>query len=468
MTDATARPEQCDLLVRNAYVLTMDAKRQIFAKGAIAVRDGDILAVGRDADLASRYTAAETLDAGGAVVHPGFIDGHYHLTIHLARGTVPDDPAMKSPFGYGDWMNLVGEEDEHLQTQVTAIEMLRKGYTFFLEPGTVLWPDAAAAAVESVGVRGSLADPYLWDVPDGGNVLADKIAAAPCTRERALKLLGGQLARNRNRRSLVRGHVAIYGSGSQSEELMRAAKTCAEENGVVMTMHHNFTPVQAAKDDARFGGQHSIKAFAEKGLLGRCCSFVHMNVIRDDEMDPIVESGMSLVWQPGNYMFYGIAAKTESRMAELIQRGANVTFGVDTAKVWTFGDLELIGYLVARQAGRYISPAKILEMRTCDAARAVGLEDAIGALAPGMRADIVIRDLARPESAPGVNAVQELLLGGQSGTVATVIVDGQVVYRDGAVQRVDAAAVVAKGREAAKRVLGRAGFTPSSTWPVVT
>lgn len=467
MTDKASRSEACDLLVRNAVVLTMDPDRTIYAKGAVAVRNGDILSVGRDSELTARYAAKETIDAKGAVVHPGFIDGHYHLSIHLARGTVPDDPAAKSPFSYGNWMNLVEEEDEHIQTQVTAIEMLRNGYTFFLEPGTVLWPDAAAEAAESVGVRGSLADPYVWDVTDGGNAMAGKMPRSPCNREHALRILGGQLARNRNQRSLVRGHVAIYGSGSQSEELMRAAKDCAEAGGVVMTMHHNFTPEQAARDDARFGGQHSMKTFAEKGLIGRCSSFVHMNCIRDDEMDPIVQSGMSLIWQPGNYMFYGIASRTPSRMAELVARGATVAFGVDTAKVWTFGDLELLGYLVARQAGRYISPAKILEMRTCDAAWAVGMENAIGALAPGMRADIVIRDTRRPETAPGVNVVQELLLGGQAGTVDTVIVDGRVVLRGGEPQLVDGEDVIARGREAARRVLGRAGFTPTQSWPVV-
>jgi 5-methylthioadenosine/S-adenosylhomocysteine deaminase len=63
--------------------------------------------------------------------------------------------------------------------------------------------------------------------------------------------------------------------------------------------------------------------------------------------------------------------------------------------------------------------------------------------------------------------VQELLLGGQAGTVDTVIVDGRVVLRGGEPQQVDAEAVIAKGREAARRVLGRAGFTPTQSWPVV-
>jgi 5-methylthioadenosine/S-adenosylhomocysteine deaminase len=145
-----------------------------------------------------------------------------------------------------------------------------------------------------------------------------------------------------------------------------------------------------------------------------------------------------------------------------------VTFGVDAAKVWTFGDLELIGYLVARQSGGYLSTEKILEMRTLGGARAVGLERMIGSLEPGKRADIVVRSTAVPETVPGVNVVQEFLLGGQASTVDTVLVDGQIVWRRGAPTRVDLEAVTAAGRRAARQVLQRAGYTPAPKWPLVT
>ena len=243
---------------------------------------------------------------------------------------------------------------------------------------------------------------------------------------------------------------------------MRAAKACADEHGVVLNMHHNFTPEQAERDDRRFGGGHTLVTFAEEGLLGRNSTFVHMNVVRDDEVQPIRESGMSLVWQPGNYMFYGIHARWPSRMAELVGQGVNVTFGVDAAKVWTFGDLELIGYLVARQNGQYLSTEKILEMRTLGGARAVGLERMIGSLEPGKRADVVVRSAVLPESVPRVNAVQEFLLGGQASTVDTVLVDGRDRPGAGGSQHASIAErVTAAGRSSARRVLQRAGYTPS-------
>jgi cytosine/adenosine deaminase-related metal-dependent hydrolase len=460
--------ESCDVLIVNACVISMDDKRAVYPSGAVAVTGRDIVAVGPEREVTARFRGRRVLDARGGIVHPGFVDGHYHVSIHLARGSVPDDPQARQPLGYADWFNHLGPDDEYVQAQCAATEMLRNGYTCFLEPGTAFEPAAVAEAVEAVGVRGSVADPFLWDVADGGNVLPPLMRErAPCTRERALRLLGGQVARNRAD-GLIRGHVALYGSGSQSEALMRAAKACADEHGVVLNMHHNFTPEQAERDDRRFGGAHSLVTFADKGLVGRNATFVHMNVVRDDEVGPIRDSGMSLVWQPGNYMFYGIHARWPSRMAELVEQGVNVTFGVDAAKVWTFGDLELLGYLVARQNGRYLSTETILEMRTLGGARAVGLERMIGSLEPGKRADIVVRSTVAPETVPGVNVVQEFLLGGQASTVDTVLVDGQIVWRGGAPTRVDLEAVSAAGRRAARAVLRRAGYTPAPKWPLVT
>lgn len=249
---------------------------------------------------------------------------------------------------------------------------------------------------------------------------------------------------------------------------MRAAKECADKNDVTFTMHHNFTLDAAKRDDVRFGGQHNLKSFAEKGLIGRRCSFVHMNVIRDDEMTTVVESEMSLVWQPGNFLFYGICKDVKSRMAELSARGVTISCSVDSAKCWTFGDLDLIGYLVARMDGHFIPTTKILEMRTRDAARAASMEHAIGSLEIGKHADIVIRDSRLPETAPGLNVVQELLLGGQACTVRTVLIDGRVVYDDGRATLVDGADIVARGRKSARGVLSRAGFSPKLTWPVVS
>ncbi|MER9396482.1 MULTISPECIES: amidohydrolase family protein [unclassified Mesorhizobium] len=468
MTEQTL-PAVCDTLIRNGYLITMDAERTVYACGAVAVSGNAIVAVGRDADIAARFLPRRVIDAKGGVIHPGFIDCHCHANIHLSRGIIPDQPASQpAPFSFSDWTNHLEDEDEYIQTQIVGLEMLRHGYTFFLEPGTVYEPDAAAAAAESVGVRAGLADPYLWDVSDGPNSRPSTTRRIPNDSKRAFKVLGGQLIRNKDPNALVRGHVAFYGVAYSSEDLMRAAKDCADAHGVTCTTHHNFDQDDAKSNDERVGGGHNMVYFAQRGLLGSNCLYVHMNVIRDDEIPVILDSGMSLVWHPGNSIYYNINSSFKPRIPELIERGCNVVFGVDAAKIWTFGDLELIGYLDARQHGHYVSTARIMEMRTLNAARAVGLSDMIGSIESGKRADIIIRSTDVPEVLPGVNPIQELLLSGHRATVSTVLVDGRLVFLDGRSTQVDQNAVVAAGRAMARRVLDRAGYIPRLPWNVIS
>ena len=73
------RPEPADLLVRNSYLVTVDADRRILTNGAVAIKDGRVIDVGRDVELSANYTAKRVIDAAGAVVPPGFVDTHIHL-----------------------------------------------------------------------------------------------------------------------------------------------------------------------------------------------------------------------------------------------------------------------------------------------------------------------------------------------------------------------------------------------------
>jgi cytosine/adenosine deaminase-related metal-dependent hydrolase len=474
MASRTSRPLPADLIVTNACVLTLDADRRIFPAGAIAIRGRDIAMVGRERDVCAAYHAPRIIDAKGGVVHPGFIDAHYHTTMHLTRAAITDDPRKPALGGgpgskrraiYSEWFNALTDEDEHVSALAASLEMARNGYTCFMEPGTVFEPDAVAKAVEAVGIRGSLADPFLWD-STGLFQGAAEVDRAPPTLARCLKSLGRELWRNRDPDALVGAHVAVYGSGSASDDLLRAAKRCADDNGVVLNQHQSFTPEGAAREDARLG-RHALVHFAELGVLGPNVTFVHMNVVRDDEIEPIVSSGMSLVWHPGNYLFYGLGAKTPQRMPELHELGVNLAFGHDVAKIWTFGELPYLAYLTARNHGRFIPAESCLEMATIGGAKAMGWEKRIGSLELGKRADLVIRRTDIPEAQPGVNPVLESVLVARSKGVDTVICDGAIIVRGGRSTRLDEAAVYGRARASVRRLMEKTGLKADFDWPVV-
>src|SRR5947209_3962569 len=87
---APAKKDSADLLVVNARLVTMDEKFSLYDPGALAVKNGKILAVGPSADLAKRYAAKTRYDARGRIVLPGLVNTHTHAAMTLLRGLADD------------------------------------------------------------------------------------------------------------------------------------------------------------------------------------------------------------------------------------------------------------------------------------------------------------------------------------------------------------------------------------------
>ncbi len=458
--DAGRDPRACDLLIRNAYVATMDAAGTVYPAGAVAVAGRDIVAVGQERDVAPCIAPRRVIDAGGSLVHPGLIDTHYHATFHMVGkmigevDTSKEDPGPWVARQYTALINALGDEEEHANALLASLDMVRNGVTAFMDPGTAFEPDTIAKAAEAVGIRASVADPWLMD--QRGPQLAD-IDRAPISRERSLNLLGRQLRRNKEADGLVRGHVAIFGMGAESEELALAAKRCAEAAGAPFTMHQSQSIDDTKFDDRRFG-RHAVVHLYERGVLGRNCVFAHMDVLRPDEYEPVVRSGLSVVWSI-NAWYYGTRLHVRNPMPRLYHQGANVTLGLDVSKAGGFGCNQIYtNYVLARDQGDYVSPADLLRMHTINGARAMQLGDRLGSLEPGKRADIVIRTNAVPEAIPVFNLERQHLLVAGAKSIDTVIVDGRIVVKNGRSTLVDENVVYDLADRAAARMRQRAGL----------
>jgi len=229
-------PKDCDLIVHGAYLVTVDPGRRIFADGAMAVRQGWIVDIGPSALIRSLWTSKRSIDARGALVHPGFVECHIHLSIHAGRNAINEPVTWQSQqeFYSGLW-NSVEDRDEYVGSRLACLELALHGATTFMECGTVLEPDAAARAARAVGIRAILGDPFVWD--EGGfggrGDSSPPIHRAPANARRAHSILGRQLGRNADSSALVRGHVAIIGMGTCSASLTLDAKALAKQHSVV-------------------------------------------------------------------------------------------------------------------------------------------------------------------------------------------------------------------------------------------
>jgi cytosine/adenosine deaminase-related metal-dependent hydrolase len=464
--------ETCDILVRNGYLISMDAERRVFAPGAIAITGSRIKAVGPERELVQNYRGRRTFDAGGAVVHPGFIDAHNHMVHGTCRGIFADTAQSgRLKVSFADWKADVTPEDEYAAAALAGLEMLRNGFTMLIEPGSAFAPDAVAEAATVVGVRTLLAGCYLWDQIEimrhlGGLESKTLYDRAPPRLDRCLDELGNQLHRNRAPDALARGYVAVYGLGTASDALLAAAKELADEAGVAFHQHVGYHPSARAADRARLG-RSRIVHLEDLGVLGPTTTLVHMAVMAADEVAPIKQSGTSIIWCPLAFQKMGVADQARCRHPELYRQGINVALGTDGALECTIGDAAVSAFHLAASTRTPVTPAMLLEMQTVNAARTAALADELGSLEPGKRADLVIRTAAA-ETGPAVNPVHQLALTSRAGTVGTVIVNGDVVFHAGHSTRMDEAEVRAEAKRSVERRMARLGLGTSLAWPVVS
>lgn len=384
----------CDLVVHNAVLLTVDAADHTIANGAIAVRDGAIAAVGASRDILAQYNPRQLLDAGGGVVHPGFIDAHVHISQYTSRSVL--SCMAGTGVTMGDWKSALTPEDEYASAALAAVDYLKSGYTGFVDPGTIFSPDAVAPVAEEFGIRIWLTDPYVADAgadlkkhfPELANDTF--LARWPKNRDEAFRRLGSQLSRNKDRNGLVRAFVGLYGEGTDSQELFRAAFDLARQHGVQMQEHLGYSPLLYRQRVSALGTS-MMEHMRDEGLLNGHVTFVHMNAVHSGDVEILAAHEVGIVWCPyGQLQMLGRGG-AEGRMVELHRAGVKVGIASDIPRVVHFNGLGSLAAVTAAATGLAASGREILRMRTIGSAATVGAASELGSLEEGKRADFVVR-----------------------------------------------------------------------------
>ena len=457
---------QVDLLLIHALIVTMDAERRIVSDGAIAVRADRIVAVGKTVDLVRDYVAAETIDASRFVVLPGLVNAHIHVTGEpLTRGCAPDDIDFNTLIF--NWLSPVHfahtPEDEKLAAQFAALEMLRTGTTTFLDAGTCCFLDHVVDGMRSMGIRGRVGQ-WSWDALD---------APMSGPTDRVIRGLQDELARYPTTPDqLVSAWPILIGHHTCTDTLWQAAKALADEHGVGLGFH--MSPV--ANDAAWFLEKHGKRPFehlADLGVLGRNIVATHAVHLDQNEVALLGAAGASVAHCPMTALRGAYGATTLGRFPELVAAGVNLALGSDGSNDSNTADLYRAIFLLAglskdaRRDPTLFPAERALEHAILGGARALLLEDQIGSLEPGRKADFVLHDTDRPEWRPLLNVVNQLVWSVDGRSVHSVWVDGVRVVDSYRSTMIDEDKLFAEVEIAGRRILQAAGLPDSARWPRV-
>lgn len=446
----------------HALVLTLDPERRILVDGAVAFDDaGEILAVGPAGEVVGRLEeGARVLDCSGRVITPGFVDVHVHLGEQLVRGLVPDaaGPTEWLP----DWLlptyAALEPEEEHLAAEVAIAELLLTGTTTFCEAGTLLEPEPVADAVRDTGIRAQLGR-WTWDLPEGpARMRATAAEALAANAEMLARLRAGGCSR-------VTGAVILLGMGTASERLLRDAHALAFEHGVPQAMMHAGTAPEHG------GTWVPAASLAEWGWAGERTKLTHVVYVDDDELALLADGGVRVAHCPTAALRHVKGIHRHGKVPEMLAAGMAVGLGGDSANGSNHFNMLRLAYLAAtlykdfRMDSTMVPPEVALEMATLHGARCLGMEDEIGSLEAGKRADLVVFSTEHPEWRPLLHPVQNLVLNATDRSIESVWVDGRRVVDHGRIETMDLPAVLARADAAAGSLLERVGLSAPWDWP---
>ena len=435
---AQTKKEKADLVVTGGAVVTMNAERRIIEDGAVAVKGDAILAVGSRAAVEAKYSGAQTVDAKGKLVLPGFINGHTHVPMTLLRG-LKDDVTLE------EWLTKaifpaeaknVNEEFVRWGTRLAAAEQIRGGVTTFVD--MYYFEDAIAEETKAAGVRGVLGETFL-DFPAPDN---KSNAAMLDYTEKFLKRWQGD--------PLIHAAVAPHSMYLCSPKTLQDAAALARKYNAPILIHVAETKKELSESREK-NGTTPVQYLDRLGILGPDVVAAHCIWVDEADRKVLAQRQVGCVHNPSSNMMLasGVAPVIEERAA-----GIAVGLGTD-GPAGSNNDLDLMEEMdlaaklqkITKTDPRALGAKAVVEMATIEGARALHMEKEIGSLETGKKADIIVIGLDAPNAVPMYDAYSQLAYALKGSDVETVIIGGRTVMRDRKLLTLDEPAILAKARE---------------------
>ncbi|MFK0113330.1 amidohydrolase family protein [Streptomyces sp. NPDC091217] len=439
------------VLIRRGYVVTMDPDIGDLPEADVLVRDGRIT------DVAPRLPAdgAEVVEANGRIVLPGFVDGHRHAWQSLLHG-------LASDWGFPTYMRLVrgglsgcfGPEDAYLGSLLGGLEAISAGVTTVVDHAHLQKStDISLALLQGLwdsGVGGYFAY-ALQNVPDWlGDSYADPedlndllLRAPDAEHDERFHSVRARLAdldetgSDRLRLGVALPETAPYLPLDVVRPVLERVRSLRP---ALITGHWN-----ASVHEGRYVS--TLGSLIEAGFLDGVTVLSHCNQFNEEDLDLMARANIGLVTTPRTECGMGLGPL---QVRKLVSRGGAGGLGVDTT-CYTESDLlgEARTLLDAerRDAGsttvgipKEAWPARAaLELATSVGARAVGLQDEVGTLTPGKRANLTVVSPDPIRARPGTDPITTLVFYTGPGDVETVLVDGEIRKRAKEMVGVDSA-----------------------------
>ena len=408
------------LILRNAAVLTVDARNRLLRSADVAIEGSIIAAIGAGGSLGR--PGDTIIDCADALVTPGLVNVHTHAATALYRGLGDDLPASFWSQSYAvPGQDRFGPDDLVHSASAACAEFLLNGVTCIAD--RLAGMDRIGPVIRDSGIRAVI-----------GETLSDNRAPVDWRRVDALfRDFGVDPATNR-----VFAGLAPHATDTCSDALLAECAARARALGCSVFIHvaQSAAEIEAIRERGHSG---ALACLEKAGLVGPKIVAAHCLYLYDEELDRWAETGTAIAHCPASNL------KIEARTLAIHRLIGRVPIGLGTDwtvtnnamdLLWEARLAALVGKMVAGDPTA-LPVSSVIRMLTIDGARVLGLDGLIGSVEIGKRADLVVFDLRRLEANPQHDLAYNLLYAMSARTVRDVLVDGQILVREGKLARTD-------------------------------
>lgn len=438
----TAELQKVDLLISADHVVTMDKNRMLIRDGALAINEGEIVAIGKHSLLKTAFKADKTISGKNRILMPGLINGHTHSAMVLFRGIADDLELMEwlTKYIFPAEIRFVNEEFVRIGTSLACLEMIKGGTTTMVD--MYFHPKEIAKVIDRCGIRAVI-----------GAAVIEQESGYAKNFDDAMQKAESFITTWKKRNKRITPAFAAHSAYTITPESLKIIRLRAEELGVGVATHLSESKAEL-EIVGKLYGDTSINHLEKIDFFRGPTIGAHVVWPTKEEIPILVKRGVGAIHNPTSNM------KISSGFApvpEMLDAGVNVGLGTDGAA--SNNDLDMweeIRLAALIHKGRTLDPkimpaARVLDIATHTGAKAIGLDNT-GILQVGKQADMIMVSLDATHLVPVYDVISHLVYAVDAQDVETVIVEGKVIMLDRKVLTLNEDQVLKEAKALAARI----------------
>ena len=450
------------ILIKNAYVVSMNEKREIYNNGSILIENDLIKAIGK-VDEKLLLDTVEIIDAKGKIVLPGLINTHVHLSQQLGRG-IADDVDLLTWLRERVWPyeSNFDYESSLISSTACCVEMIKSGVTTFLEAGGQ-YVEAMIEAVKNTGIRAALSKSVM---DEGIGLPTNWIKTADEEIQVQKELFDKYNNTADGRVKIWFGLRTIF---NNSDDLIIKTKKIADKLNTGIHMH--IAEIAAENDYVKSNkGDSTVEHLHKLGVLGPNLLAVHTVWLTDREIDLFRLYDVKVSHNPAAAMKVVLGF---ARIPEMLEKGLSVSIGTDGAPSNNRMDMMREIYLTSLiHKGRTLNPKvvpaeQVLEMATINGAKCALLENEVGSLEVGKKADLIILNPNTIHSLPLHDPIANIVYTMSSENIESTMCNGKWLMKNREILVLNEGDLIEQVKRKSEEIKNKAKIVLPNRFPII-